>query len=261
MISFFSNLYSFRFLTSMLITRDLKLRYKHTTLGLIWVVLQPLLPLIIFFCVFGKMMKINSFNVPYLIFAFSGIVLWTFFSETVNRCTNCLVAEEGLLTKVYFPKIILPFSRFVAVGVDFLISLAMFIVFLLIYKIHFSSRFLFFPVVLLVLFMFSFGIGVFLSALNVYFRDFRIIVPFLLQIGMYASPVIYSLALVPEKYRLVFSLNPLVGIIESFRWVCFEQIQIFPFFAFIISILFSIIVLTTSFVFFKKVELFFADII
>jgi lipopolysaccharide transport system permease protein len=261
MINIFSEFISFRFLISMFVIRDLKLRYKQTILGIIWVVIQPLLPLTIFTCIFGKVVKLDSQGIPYLLFAFAGLVPWLLFSESVNRCSNCLVAEERLLTKVYFPKIILPLSKFSTVFIDFLIGMIIFFLFLIFYKISFSLRLFFFPLILLITIFMSLGVGIFFSALNVYFRDFRIITPFLLQIGMYASPVIYSSYMVPEKFRFLFFMNPMVGFIESFRWVFFESILLFPTIPFIISIIFSFTFFYFAIIIFRKVEMYFADII
>jgi lipopolysaccharide transport system permease protein len=261
MIKSFSDFFSFRFLISMFLVRDLKLRYKQTFLGIVWVLMQPLLPLAIFTCIFGKIVKIDSQGVPYLLFAFAGLIPWLLFSESVNRCSTSLVAEERLLTKVYFPKIILPLSKFSAVFIDFLIGLIIFYLFLFFYNVSLSIRLLFFPVVMLSVIFLSLGVGIFFSALNVYFRDFRIITPFLLQIGMYASPVIYSSNMVPEKFRLWFFMNPMAGIIESFRWIFFKNIQLFPTLPFIISLLFSFIFFYLAILIFKKVEIYFADII
>ena len=261
MIKILSEFYSFRFLISMMTLRDLKLRYKQTMLGVLWVVLQPLLPLAIFTCVFGKVVKIDSQGLPYALLAFSGLVPWLLFSETVTRCSNCLVAEERLLTRVYFPKLILPLSKFITVFIDFLISMIIFSVFLFAYDIHLSHRLLFFPLILLVTVCLSLGCGIIFSALNVYFRDFRIITPFLLQIGMYASPVIYFTGMVPLKYQLIFSINPMVGVIESFRWVFFESITVFPYIPFLIAVAFSFVIFSLSIFVFRKVEIYFADVI
>lgn len=261
MMKTISEYYSFRFLILMFIIRDLKLRYKQTFLGLFWVVLQPMLPLMIFTCVFGRMVKMDSQGIPYMLFAFSGLVPWLLFSESVSRCSNVLVLEERLLTKVYFPKLILPFSKFTTVFIDFLISLLLFFIFLFFYKIPLSSRLAFFPVVLAVLILLTLSLGILISALTVYFRDFRIVTPFLLQIGMYASPIIYSARIVPERFQIWFFLNPMVGIIESFRWIFFKNIVEFPMKSFIFSVVFSIIVFYISVCFFKKVEKYFADVI
>lgn len=261
MIKILSEFYSFRFLVAMVTLRDLKLRYKQTILGVLWVVLQPLLPLAIFTCVFGKIVKIDTQGLPYTLLAFSGIVPWFLFSESVNRCSTCLVADERLLTRVYFPKLILPLSKFIIVFLDFLISMSIFCFFLLAYDIHFSYRLFFFPLILVVTVFLSLGCGIIVSALNVYFRDFRVITPFLLQIGMYASPVIYSSGMVPVKYQLLFFMNPMVGVIESFRWVFFESITVFPSAAFLITVVFSSIIFILSILVFRKVEIYFADVI
>jgi lipopolysaccharide transport system permease protein len=261
MIKIFTEFYSFRFLVSMFTLRDLKLRYKQTILGVIWVILQPLLPLAIFTCVFGKALKIDSQGLPYSLLAFSGLVPWLFFSESVNRCSGCLVAEERLLTRVYFPKLILPFSKFITVFIDFLISMIIFIIFLFSYDIYFSGRLFFFPLILLITFFLSLGFGIIFSALNVYFRDFRIVTPFLLQIGMYASPVIYSTSMVPLKYQFFYFMNPMVGVIESFRWMFFTNMTEFPYLPFSISVVFSVFIFSLSILVFRKVEMYFADVI
>lgn len=261
MIKLFSEFYSFRFFLYMITIRDLKLRYKQTVLGVIWVVLQPLLPLAIFTCVFGKVVKIDSQGIPYPLLAFSGLAPWLLFSESINRCANSLVAEERLLTRVYFPKLILPLSKFITVFFDFLITLAIFFIFLFAYDFPLTSRFFVLPLVLLVVSCLSIGLGIIVSALNVYFRDFRIIVPFLLQTGMYASPVVYSAFMVPAKYQLIFFMNPMVGVIESFRWVFFNNITAFPTIPFLIAVSGSVIFFTLALLVFRRVEMYFADVI
>lgn len=261
MLKVFSELYSFRFLSYMFIVRDLKVKYKQTVLGIIWLVLQPLLPVCIFTVVFGKFARLSSEGIPYIVFAFSGMVTWLFFSEVVNKGASSLVLDEGLLSKVYFPKIILPFSKLVSVSIDSFVTFALFLLFLFLYDIHISYRIIFLPLILLVLVSLSFSFAVLFSAVNVFFRDFRIILPFLMQIGMYASPIAYSSYIVPEKYYNFYIINPMVGIIESFRWVFFENIKIFPHYALSISIIFSFIIFGIGNLVFKKVEKAFLDVI
>lgn len=245
----------------MFILRDLKVRYKQTVLGIIWVVLQPLLPVCIFAAVFGKIARLSSDGIPYIVFAFSGMVTWLFFSEVVSRAGASLVGDESLLSKVYFPKLILPFSKLISVMIDSSYNFILFLIFLFFYDIHLSVRVVFLPLFFLVLLSLSSGLGILFSALNVYFRDFRIILPFLLQMGLYASPVAYSSYIVPAKYYNFYILNPMVGIIESFRWAFFENVKIFPFSALTISIIFSLSVFAISILVFRKVERAFLDVI
>lgn len=258
---FFKELFSCRYLLYMLTWRDLKLRYSQTALGVTWVVLQPLLPVFIFAIIFGKFAHFDSEGIPYILFAFSGLIPWLLFSQVVQRASNSLVADENLLTKVYFPRMALPLSKTFAVFIDFLIGLAVFLIFLMCYHNDFSWRVLMVPVVTLIALFLSFGFGILFAAWNVYFGDFKFILPFLLQIWMYASPVIFSSNIIPAKYHHLFLLNPMVGIIDTFRWCFFKNIQDFPFLAFNFSFAFTVLLIVIATWNFKKVEMFIADIV
>ncbi len=258
---FFKELFSSRYLLYMLTWRDLKLRYNQTLLGILWVILQPVIPVLIFAVIFGKFAHFESDGVPYILFAFSGLIPWLMFSQVVQRAANSLIADETLLTKVYFPRMALPLSKTFAVFIDFLISMGVFVIFLMIYHNDFSLRLLLVPLVTFVALILSFGLGILFAAWNFYFGDFKFLLPFLLQIWMYASPVVFTINIVPEKYRFIFSLNPVVGIIEAFRWCFFSSIQVFPFLAFNLSISFTAILIVFSVWTFKKVEMHIADLV
>lgn len=255
-----AELISFRWVFWMLILRDIKLRYKQTFLGVAWVILQPLLTALLFSVVFGKMIKLPSEGLPYILFAFCGLIPWLVFSQSLQRASNCLINDSRLITKVYFPRIFLPLSATFGVMIDFFIALSMFFVLMGIYQVPLSPNLFFLPICLIVLFMFSSGINLFFSSFNVYYRDFKHIVPFLVQLWMYASPLVYSGNMIPEKYRLIYSLNPMAGIIDAFRYSLLGLPE-FPFYSFTISIIASSVLLGLGIMIFRKIEHYFADII
>lgn len=256
----FAELYEFRWVFLMLSLRDIKLRYKQTILGVAWVILQPLLTALLFTVLFGKVIGLSSEGVPYVLFAFCGLIPWLVFSGSLQRASTCLLNDTKLITKVYFPRIFLPLSATFGVVIDFLIALAMQLVLMGIYGKGLSTNVFFLPVVSLVLFLFSCGINLLVSSLNVYYRDFKHIVPFLLQLWMYASPLVYSSGIIPQKYQLLYQCNPIVGIIDGFRWSLLGLGE-FPVYSFTISAVVSIVMVTLGGGIFRKIEHYFADVI
>jgi lipopolysaccharide transport system permease protein len=210
-------LWQYRDVLVMLALRDIKLRYKHTALGVIWVILQPLLAGIIFTVIFGKFAKLPSDGNPYLLFVFSGLIAWTFFSGAIQRAGNSLITDSRLITKVYFPRLLVPLSSTVSALLDFFVSLIVVIGLLLYYQVNPGWAILLLPVFLLLALVLATGVSLWLSALNVQYRDFVYAMPFLIQVWLFASPVAYTAGLIPEKWKLIYSLNPMVGIIEGFR--------------------------------------------
>lgn len=213
-----NDLWAYRELLYFLTWRDLKVRYKQTVLGAAWAVLQPLATMVLFTLFFGRLAKVPSDGIPYPLFAFVGSLLWSFTSNAVSNAANSLIADARLVSKVYFPRMIVPASAVAASLVDLLIGL--FILFPLMMYYGFTPRLSLLAIVPLALLLavFAFAVGLWLAGLNVIYRDVRYALPFAIQLGMFASPVIYPVTIVPERWRWILQLNPLSGIIETFRW-------------------------------------------
>jgi len=210
-------LWEFRDVLVMLALRDLKLRYKQTVLGVAWVVLQPLVSGVIFAVIFGRFAGLPSDGRPYLLFVFAGLLGWNLFAGILQRAGNSLVMEARLITKVYFPRLLIPCAAAAAALVDFVVSLAVMAALLAWHGVWPGAWLLLLPVVVAIILALGIGASLWISALNVRYRDFMYALPFLIQVWMYASPVVYGLAMVPERWRGVFALNPLVGILEGLR--------------------------------------------
>lgn len=193
-------------------------RYKQTVIGVGWSLIRPLLTMAVFTIVFGKLARLPNEGVPYPILVFSAALPWQFFSNSLSECSNSLIVNANMLTKVYFPRLIVPASAVIAGLVDLVISFLILLVLMASFHIMPDWRILTLPVFLLQAFIASFGLGLLLAALNVKYRDFRYIVPFIVQLGLYISPVGFSSGVVPEKWRLLYSINPMVGVIDGFRW-------------------------------------------
>ncbi|MGA2646805.1 MAG: ABC transporter permease [Candidatus Sulfotelmatobacter sp.] len=198
--------------------RDVKIRYKQTAIGAAWAVLQPLMTMLVFSLFFGKLAKIPSHGLPYPIFYYSALLPWMYFSGALQNATNVVVEQQRVITKVYFPRLVLPLSAVVAGLLDFAIAFGAFLVMMLYYRIVPGPAILLFPLFLLLAVLTALGAGLWLSALNAIYRDVRYVVPFLVQFWMFASPVAYPSSLVPEHWRWVYGLNPMAGVIEGFRW-------------------------------------------
>lgn len=217
------NIWSYRELLYFLTWRDVKVRYKQTFLGVLWVVIQPLVTMLIFSLFFGRLAGLNgrTGNIPYSIFAFAGLLPWTYFANAVTTSGNSLVSSSHLITKIYFPRMIIPAAAIAAGLVDFALSSVILIILMLGYRIELTWRLLLLLPLTALVTLLALGVGLLLSALNVKYRDIRHALPFLVQIWMFASPVIYPTTLVPEKWRWLISLNPMTGIIDGFRAALF----------------------------------------
>ena len=202
----------------LLLRRELQVRYKQTALGVGWIVLQPLVPAVLLAIVFGAFARLPSAGSPYFLFALSGFVLYQFFASAVNRTGASLIKDAGLITKVYFPRAVLPLANGAAGVVDFVIGLTLLLVLALLSGRPFTATVLLVPVIASATLVMAIGIGMGVAALNAHFRDFGYVVPFALQVLLYGSPVMYSLELVPREWQDVIAVNPLVGLIEAFRW-------------------------------------------
>jgi homopolymeric O-antigen transport system permease protein len=211
-------MWDYRELFYFFVWRDIKIRYKQTAIGAAWAVLQPFLTMLVFSLFFGRLAHIPSQGLPYPIFYYSALLPWMYFAGALQNATNAIVENQRLITKVYFPRLILPFSSVLSGLVDFGISFLMFVAMMIYYGIRPSAAMLWLPVFLLLAVLTALGVGLWLAALNALYRDVRYVLPFLVQFWMFASPVAYPSALVPEKWRWLYGLNPMAGVIEGFRW-------------------------------------------
>jgi lipopolysaccharide transport system permease protein len=253
-------LWDYRELFWILALREVQLRYRQTFLGVIWVILQPLLTTAIFTVVFGVLMKTPSDNVNYVLFAFVGLLPWSVFSQSLQRAGISLTREINLITKIFFPRIIIPIASAASTLVDFLVSFLILIILLIIYKVPLSINILSLPVLLFFTMLLSIGVGIIFAALNVYYRDFTYVLPFVIQVWMYASPLAYSSKLIPPSWTWVYDLNPLVGIINGFRWAVLGTTD-FPLKSLVYSITASVVILILGLALFRRLERSFADVI
>ncbi len=210
-------LWRYRELFYFLTLRDVKVRYKQTVLGAAWAVLQPLFNMLIFTLIFGRLAKLPSDNIPYPLFAFAGLLPWTFFSNAVGAAGSSLVGNSHLVTKVYFPRLIIPAASVLAVLVDFAFSFGLMVVLMAIYRVPLTINLLMLPYLVLVTVTFAFAVGTWLAALQVKYRDVRYVIPFLIQFWMFATPIIYPTSMLPQQLRPLFALNPMAGLIEAYR--------------------------------------------
>src|SRR5215831_4382375 len=211
------DVWAYRELLYFLTWRDVKVRYKQTLLGAAWAILQPLLTMLIFTLIFGRLAGIKSDDVPYPVFAYAGLLIWTFFSNSMTNSGNSLVSNANLITKIYFPRLILPAAAVAAGLVDLMLAFIIQIFLMLYYRLPLTRGVVMIPALIILVTALAYGVGTWLSALNVKYRDIRYAIPFVVQIWMFASPVIYPLTLLPAKWRWLLMLNPLTGIIQNFR--------------------------------------------
>ena len=215
----FAELWQFRDLLTSLAQRDVKLRYRQTALGVLWVILQPLLAAGIFSFVFGKIAKIPApHGIPYLVFSYAGLLAWNAFSSTLTKSSTCLTGNANLVSKVYFPRLVLPLSTVFSTLIDFGVALVVMVVLLIVNHVPVHLGLLLLPVWLLLIVLLSVGIGLYAAALMVTYRDVQYVLPVVTQFLLYASPVAYAYAVVPDRWHAVFALNPLTGLLEAFRW-------------------------------------------
>lgn len=242
------------------VARDIKVRYKQTVLGGLWAIIQPFFMMIVFTLFFGKLAKIPSDNIPYPIFNFSAMVAWTYFANALSNSGNSLIASSNLVSKVYFPRIIIPLTPIIAGLLDFIIAFLMLIVMMVYYDIYPTIMIVSLPLLVTLMIFTASGMGMFLSALNAKYRDIKYTIGFLVQIWMFFSPIVYPSSMVPEKYRFFYGLNPMVGVVEGFRSALLGSIP-FPTKMVIMSFIVSSIMLFFGMIYFKQTERFFADII
>ncbi|GAM11527.1 O-antigen export system permease protein RfbA [Geobacter sp. OR-1] len=258
---YWRDIWLYRELFLFLAWRDILVRYKQTVIGIIWSLLRPLLTMIVFTVVFSKLARLPSDGIPYPVMVYCGMIPWQFFSNALSESSNSLIDNANLLTKVYFPRIIVPASSVVVSLVDFAISLVILGGLLLWYGIIPDWRICLLPLFLVQALVFAFGCGLWISALNVQYRDFRYVIPFAVQFGLYISPVGFTSSIVPEQWRLLYSLNPMVGVIEGFRWAIAGQATQIYWPGYLLSLALILIISIGGFFWFRRMERTFADTI
>lgn len=259
--SYWSDVFRYRELFAVLAGRDISVRYKQTAIGILWALLRPLLTMMVFTFVFGRIAQLPSEGAPYALLVFSGMVPWFFFASSVSESSGSLVANANLLSKVYFPRILIPLSSILVAAVDFLIAMGLLIVLMVFFDVLPSWRLLTLPLFLTIALGAAIGLGLSFSALNIRYRDFQFIVPFLLQMGIYASPIGFSITVVPEKWHLVYALNPMVGVIEGFRWAVLGEAFELRWDVVAVSGCVAVILLFVGVIFFRRFERGIADVI
>ena len=260
--NYWRDLWRYRELFYFLAWRDILVRYKQTVIGVAWAVIRPFLTMVVFTVVFSKIAKLPApGSVPYPLLVFAALLPWQFFSTALSESSGSLIGNANLISKIYFPRLIVPASSVITSFVDFLITLAIMAVLMLWYQFLPDWRLFLLPAFIILAFATSFGIGLWLCALNVEYRDFRYIVPFIVQFGLYVSPVGFSSSIVPEKWQLLYALNPMVGVIDGFRWSLLRGQTPFPLSAFSISVFVSVALCATGIWYFRKMERTFADVI
>ncbi|MCB1182880.1 ABC transporter permease [bacterium] len=256
----FGEFWQYRELLMFMVWRDLKVRYKQTLLGVAWAVIQPLVSTLIFFLFFGKMAKMPSDGVPYPVFAYLGMVGWTFFSGATSYASNSLVNNSQLLTKVYFPRLVIPTAGVLSLLPDFLIGAVVGVVIMLVYGVPLVWTFLLWPLMLVPLTMVTLGVSLILATLNVRYRDIKYAIPFILQMWMFLTPLIYPTSIIPEKFRFLSLMNPMTGVIDAFRSLALPDRPV-NWETLGISVGIGLVILIAGLVHFRRAEREFADVI
>ncbi len=258
---YWQDLWRYRELFFFLAWRDILVRYKQTAIGIAWALLRPFLTMLVFTLVFSKLAKLPSEGVPYPILVFAALLPWQFFSNAFTEAGNSLISNANMISKVYFPRLVVPASAVIVSFVDFLLSGVILVGLMIWYGFFPGWRILTLPFFTLIAFAAAMGTGLWIAALNVKYRDFRYIVPFVVQFGLYVSPVGFSSNIVPEQWRLLYSLNPMVGVIDGFRWAILggDSKLYWPGFALSLSLVVSVLI--SGILYFRKTERKFADLI
>jgi lipopolysaccharide transport system permease protein len=252
-------LWNYRELLYSFTWRDVKIRYKQTALGFLWAIIQPLFMMLIFTVFFGRLAKIPSDGIPYPLFVLAALLPWTLFAEGITRSTSSMITNANIMTKVYFPRLIMPLSGILSPLVDFVFSFSILIVMMAWFGFIPTLNIVFLPLFILLALATSLGIGLWLSALNVQYRDFQYTIPFLIQLGLFASPVVYPASLVPESVRFLYGLNPMAGVIEGFRWALLGTEM--PGAMILVSVGMVVILLVSGAFYFRKMEQYYADVV
>lgn len=255
-----NQLWEYRELLYFLVWRDIKVRYKQTALGATWAVIQPFLTMVVFSLFFGHLGKIPSDNIPYPLFSFAALVPWTFFATGLSQSSNSLVGNANLITKIYFPRLIVPLASVFSGIVDFLLAFVVLLGMMLYYGLVPTLNVLWLPLFVLLAFVTSLGVGLWLSALNVEYRDVRYVVPFITQFWLFATPIAYPSSLLSEPWRTIYGLNPMVGVVEGFRWALLRT-NTAPGPIIAVSSATAFVILVTGAFYFRRMEKTFADIV
>ena len=258
---YWRDLWRYRELFFFLAWRDILVRYKQTIIGIVWALGRPLLTMLAFTLVFSKLAKLPSEGVPYPILVFAALLPWQFFTSAFSGAGDSMISNAGMISKVYFPRLVIPASAVIVSFVDFLISGVILVGLMIWYGFAPNLRMLTLPLFIFVAFAAAMGAGLWIAALNVKYRDFRIIVPFVVQFGLYISPVGFSSNIVPEQWRLLYSLNPMVGVIDGFRWAILGGNTQLYWPGFLFSLCLVMVILVTGIYYFRKTEKTFADVI
>ena len=258
---YIKDIWRYRELFYFLAWRDILVRYKQTVIGILWAILRPFLTMVVFTFIFGNVAKLPSEGgAPYPIMVYAAMLPWTFFASALQESSNSLIANSNMISKIYFPRLVVPISAVIVSFVDFLVSFVILIGLMIFYGFVPPIQILLLPVFTLNAFFAAMGYGLLLAALNVKYRDFRYIVPFIVQFGLYISPVGFSSAVIPEQWRLLYSVNPMVGVIDGFRWSIIGNTQIYwP--GMILSLVLVSLVFIFGLLYFRKTERTFADVI
>ena len=258
---YWRDLWRYRELFLFMAWRDILVRYKQTAIGFLWAILRPFLTMLVFTLVFSKLAKLPSDGVPYPILVFAALLPWQFFSNAFTEAGNSLISNANMISKVYFPRLVIPTSAVIVSFVDFLISGLILIGLMFWYGFAPDWRMLTLPLFIFVAFAAAMGAGLWIASLNVKYRDFRYIIPFVVQFGLYVSPVGFSSTIVPEKWRLLYSLNPMVGVIDGFRWAILGGNTQLYWPGFLLSLSLVIVIFISGIFYFRKTERGFADLI
>jgi lipopolysaccharide transport system permease protein len=253
-------LWQYRELLYFLTWRDVKVRYKQTILGVTWAILQPFLTMVVFSLFFGKLAKVPSDGIPYPIFSYAALVPWTFFANGLNQASNSLVHSAKLLTKVYFPRLAMPIATLLAGAVDFVLAFIVLLGMMVFYGIMPTINVLWLPFFLLLALVTSLGVSLWLSAMNVQFRDIRYTIPFIAQVWLLITPIAYSSSLLPEPWRTLYGINPMAGVVEGFRWALLGT-ETAPGPIIIVSSLVAVGLLVSGAFYFRQMEKTFADVV
>lgn len=259
--NYWKDIWRYRELFYFLAWRDILVRYKQTAIGIAWSVLRPLLTMIVFSIVFGKLARLPSNGVPYPIMVFAAMLPWQFFANSLIECSNSLIDNSNLLTKVYFPRLIVPAASLIVSMIDFLISAAILVLLMIWYRFVPDAKILMLPLFFLMAFVVALGSGLWFAALNVKYRDFRYVVSFLVQFGLFISPVGFSSAIIPEKWRFIYFLNPMVGVIDGFRWALLGETYSVSWPGVALSIILVGTVFVSGVKYFRRMEQSFADVV
>jgi len=259
--NYWKDLWRYRELFYFLSWRDILVRYKQTVIGIAWSVIRPFLTMVVFTIVFGKLAKLPSEGIPYPLLVFTALLPWQFFANSLGEASTSIISNANMLTKVYFPRIVIPATSIIVSLMDLLISFVMLFFLMAWYGFTPSVRAFTLPFFLILACAASFGVSLWLSALNVKYRDFRYVVPFIVQFGLYVSPVGFSSGIVPERWRFLYSLNPMVGVIDGFRWALLSEDMALYWPGITLSTAITTVILVSGFKYFRKTEKIMADVI